>query len=128
VFGFGPWDEDSGSDAEGEAVELLLAGDVLDWLVLQAASDGGIVGGLLFWCDFAIWIGVELRARDVERVQQERERVACGGFAQLMRSGELRGGAGEDGGERCQVSVLRLLRVGRRVGLLFDEPLGEREH
>ena len=39
MFGFGAGDEDGGSDAEGEAVELLFAGDVLDGLVGGAALD-----------------------------------------------------------------------------------------
>ena len=47
VFGFGAGDEDGGGDVEGEAVEFLLAGDVLDGLVGEAAGDEGFVGGAL---------------------------------------------------------------------------------
>jgi hypothetical protein len=83
VLGLGAGDEDGGCDAEGEAKELLLAGDVLEGLVLQAAGDGGRVGGLLFWRDDAAGVGVELRARDAERVQQEGEGIARGGVAQI---------------------------------------------
>ena len=36
VLGLGARDEDGGRDVEGEAVELLLAGDVLDGLVGEA--------------------------------------------------------------------------------------------
>ena len=37
VFGFGAGNEDGGGDVEREAVELLLAGDVLDGFVGEAA-------------------------------------------------------------------------------------------
>ena len=83
VLRLGTRDEDGGSDAEGESVELLLAGDVLDWFVGQAACDGGFVRGLLFCRNLALRIGIELRARDAERVQQQRERIACRGVAQI---------------------------------------------
>ena len=47
VLGLGAGDEDSGSDLEWEAIKLLLAGDVLDGLVFQAAGDVGFVEGLI---------------------------------------------------------------------------------
>ncbi len=45
VLGLGAGDEDGGGDVEGEAVELLLAGDVLDGFVVQAAGDASFVDG-----------------------------------------------------------------------------------
>ena len=76
VLGLGAGDENGWSDAEGEAVEFLLAGDVLDWLVFEAASDEGVVGGLLGGREGAVGIGEEGGAGDVERVQEQEERVA----------------------------------------------------
>ncbi len=49
VFGFGARDEDGGRDFQGEAVELLLAGDVLDGFVAQTAGDVFFVEGVLGW-------------------------------------------------------------------------------
>ena len=43
VLGLGARDEDGGSDLKSETVELLLAGDVLDGFVLEAAGDEGFV-------------------------------------------------------------------------------------
>jgi hypothetical protein len=39
VLGFGPGDENGGGDVQCEAVELLLAGDVLDGFAGEAALD-----------------------------------------------------------------------------------------
>jgi hypothetical protein len=44
VFGFGARDENGRGDLEGEAEELLLAGNVLDGFVAKAAGDGGLIG------------------------------------------------------------------------------------
>jgi hypothetical protein len=106
VLGLGAGDEDGGRDAQRQAVELLLAGDVLDGLVGQASRDCRLVCGLLFGCELTIRIDVELRAGDAERVQQQRERIAGGCLTQIGRGFKLRGGAGEDGRESCQLSVL----------------------
>ena len=76
VFGFGARDKDGGRDAEGEAVELLLAGDVLDGFVGEAAVDGGVVGGLLTGGEEAVGVGEVVGARDSERVEEEDEGVA----------------------------------------------------
>ena len=46
-FGFGAGDEDGGGDVEGQAVEFLLAGDVLDGFVGEAAGDEAFEGGSL---------------------------------------------------------------------------------
>ena len=48
MLGLGARDKDGGSDVEGEAVELLLAGDVLDGLVSKAAVDALFVEVELF--------------------------------------------------------------------------------
>lgn len=102
VLGFGAGDEDGGSDAKGEAEELLLAGDVLDGFVGEAAGDGGVVGGLLLRCEDAVRVGVELGAVDAEGVEQKGEGVAGGGFAQVRQGLEpvnpLREGLGESAG------------------------------
>ena len=47
VLGFGARDEDGGGDFQCETVELLLAGDVLDGFVAQAAGDVVFVEGAL---------------------------------------------------------------------------------
>jgi hypothetical protein len=106
VFGFRARDEDGGRDAEGEAEEFLLAGDVLDGFVVQAARDGGFIGGLVFQRDLAIRISIELRAGDAEGVQQQRERVTCGCVAQVARGCELSYSSGEGLGESCQLELL----------------------
>jgi hypothetical protein len=84
MFGLGARDEDGGGDAEGEAVELLLAGDVLDGLVGEAAADEGVIGGLLFVvCERGRgWR--ELRRGRFERVQQQQ--VSASRAASARRS------------------------------------------
>jgi hypothetical protein len=76
VFGLGARDQDCRRDAEGEAVELLLAGDVLDGLVGQAAEDLGFVGGLLGGGESAGGIGQVCGAVEPGDVEQEDEGVA----------------------------------------------------
>jgi hypothetical protein len=83
VFRLGAGDEDGGGDVEGEAVELLLTGDVLDGLVGEAAEDEAVVLRLLVRREAAGWVGVEFGARDAERVQEEQQRVAGGAVAQV---------------------------------------------
>jgi len=110
VFRLWAGDEDGWGDVEGEAVELLLAGDVLDGLVDEAAGDCGFVGGLFGGGESAAGIGVKLGACDVERVQEQDERVAGGVGAEVGGRVELGGGAGEgfaEGVVSCQWSVLR---------------------
>ena len=67
-LGLGARDQDGRGDAELEAVELLLAGDVLDGLAGSAAVDGAVVGGLLGLGERAVRLGEERGAREVERV------------------------------------------------------------
>ena len=107
---FGTRDEDCGRDVECEAVELLLAGDVLDGLVGEAAEDEALVMRLLVGREDAGWVGVELCAGDSECVQEQQQRVAGGAVAQVWGRVELGGGAGEgfaEGVVGCQLSVLR---------------------
>jgi hypothetical protein len=73
---FGARDEDGGCDVQGQAVELLFAGDVLDGLVGHAALNCGFVGRLLDACEGAAGVGVIFGAGDPERVEEEDERVA----------------------------------------------------
>ena len=87
VLGLGARDEDGRGDVEGEAVELLLAGDVLDGFVVQAAGDVVFVAALLAGGEFAVWVG-ESVARGICRVWRRRSsasRVAvarrCGSLA-----------------------------------------------
>ena len=83
MLGFGAGDEDIGGDAERERVEFLLAGDVLDGLVEEAALNEGFVCGLLIRREAASGVGVELGARDAECVQEEEQCIAGGVGAQV---------------------------------------------
>jgi hypothetical protein len=58
VLGFGAGDEDGWGDVEEQAVELLLAGDVLDGFVDEAAGDERFVGGGLLGGEGAVGVGV----------------------------------------------------------------------
>jgi hypothetical protein len=62
VFGFGAGDEDGGGDVEREAIEFLLAGDVLDGFVGEAASNEGFVGGGLAAGEGLVGVGVVVGA------------------------------------------------------------------
>ena len=59
VFGLRPRDEDRVRDAEGEAVEFLLASDVLDRLVGEATEDKDVVSDSLRGGECAVRISVE---------------------------------------------------------------------
>jgi hypothetical protein len=78
VFGFGARDENGRRDVQGEAVELLPSGDVLDRLAGEAASDQGVEGGLLGEREDAVGVGVQRRAGDSKGVEEEMEGVAVG--------------------------------------------------
>lgn len=111
VFGFWARDEDGWCDVEREAVELLLASDVLDGLVREAAENEAVVAGLLMGSERAVAVGVQRGARDSERVEKQKERVAVGIGAKIWRRVKLSGGAREgfaEGGRGgCQWLVLR---------------------
>jgi hypothetical protein len=89
VLGFWARDEDVGGDLQEEAVELLLAGDVLDGLVLQAAGDEGVVVGLVLGGEFAVGMREEGDARELQGVEEEEFGVAGGGGVEVFISGEL---------------------------------------
>lgn len=95
VFRVGAGDEDGRCDAEREAVELLLAGNVLDGFAGEAAGDCGCVGSLFGGGEGAVGVGVVGGAGQPRDVEQEGESVAVGVVAEIFTSVELRGGAGE---------------------------------
>ena len=83
MLGLGAGDEDGGRDVEGEAVELLLAGDVLDGLVGEAALDGDVVCSGFLGRELAAWVCIEGGAGETRGVQQEDERILRRGGVQL---------------------------------------------
>ena len=85
----------------GEAVELRVAGDVLEGLVGAAAVDGGFVGGLLGRGQLAGGVGQELGSGDAESVEEDEFGVAAGVIAQVGILGELDGCEGEGLAQRC---------------------------
>ena len=89
VLGLGARDEDGGSDAEVEAVELLVAGDVLDGLVEEAASYGRFVGGLLRGGELAGGVREEGGSRDLESVEEKEFGVATGLVTEMRVGIEL---------------------------------------
>jgi len=95
VLGFGARDEDGRRDLEGETIELLLAGDVLDGFVGEAAEDEVVVAGLLVRGEEARGVGVEFGAGDCEGVQQQQERVAVRVGAKVGRCVEPADRSGE---------------------------------
>ena len=95
VLGFGAWDEDGGRDVEGEAVELLLAGDVLDGFVVQAARDGLFRRRCVGGGEFAVGMGDEGDAGDLQGVEEEEFGVAIGSGVEVRVAGELCCGYGE---------------------------------
>ncbi len=98
MLGFGARDEDGGGDFEGEAVELLLAGDVLDGFVFQAAGDVGFVKGFVGGGEARGWGG---------------RGGSCGGFAGCGVGGARRRGGRSCGGARWWLVVgWRGLRLG----------------
>ena len=106
VLGLGAGDEDGGGDLEGEAVELLLAGDVLDGFVVQAARDGRLRRRLR-------WVGVSSRSgwamrvmRGISRVWRRRSSASRLAVAWRCESaGEFCCGDGEGFAERHGLSV-----------------------
>lgn len=92
---FGAGDQDGWSDFEEEAVKLLLAGDVLDGLVVQAAADGVCIGGLLLCCELAHGMGEEGDTGNLQGVEEQEFGVAAGLIAEMLACGELCSGFDE---------------------------------
>jgi hypothetical protein len=95
VFGLRAGNEDGGRDVEGQAVEFLLAGDVLDGLVGEAALDCGFVGEFFVRSQCAVGVGVEVGAGYPCNLKQEKQRVARRVGAEIRRRVKLGSGAGE---------------------------------
>ncbi len=93
-FGLGAGNQNAFGDVDGEAVKLLGSGDVLDGLEAQAALDEALDGGLLVAVEWALGVGDEGGAVDLEQVHEEERRVGNSGGAQVGVGRELAGGAG----------------------------------
>jgi hypothetical protein len=87
VFGFGARDEGVWRDAEGQAVELLLAGEVLQGFVRGAAVGEFVEALELGGGEFGIGVGEEPGAVAVEEVE-------CEGFGVAAGDGVCGGGEG----------------------------------
>lgn len=112
VFGFRAGDENVGRDAEREAVELLLAGDVLDGLVLGAATEPLLIDGALFGRERHIWVREQEGAIDAGGAQEEQLGVAARGGQVPEASGSV----GERGGEgRAQEMMVNCWRLGLSI-------------
>ena len=94
MLGLGTRDEDGRADVESEAVELLLARDVLDGLVAESAGDAAFVEGLLVRSEFLVGVSEESRSGDLEGVEEKKLSVAGGRGVEIRVSGELGGGSG----------------------------------
>jgi hypothetical protein len=68
---------------EGEAIELLLAGDVLDGLIGEAAGDKSLIRGLLGGGEGAVGSGEEGGAVEVGGVEEKDEGVTLGVVAKV---------------------------------------------
>jgi hypothetical protein len=95
MLGLGSRDEDGRGDVEAETVELLPAGDVLDGLVVQAAGDGVFVDGLLAGGEFAVGVGQEGDAWDLQDVEEQQFGVASGVVSKVRTSDESCSSGGE---------------------------------
>jgi hypothetical protein len=93
MFGLGARDEDVGGDAEGEAEELLMAGEVLEGLVRGAAGDEGAEGFEGGGIDGVVRVGEEPGTIAVEGVGEEGFGFAAGdvhgGFEEGVAEGHL---------------------------------------
>ena len=90
-FGFGAGDEGVGGDAEHEAEEFLLAGEVLDGLFGGAAGDEGAVGFVEVGGEFGVGVGDEPGAVAEEEMGEEGFGLAAidggGGFGEGFAEG-----------------------------------------
>lgn len=95
MLGLGARNEDGGRDEEIEAVELLVAGNVLDGFVAEAASEALPVEGLLLRGELAGGVREERGAGDLERVEEKKLGVVAGLGAEVRVGVELVRGKGE---------------------------------
>jgi hypothetical protein len=95
VLGLGAGDERGGGDFELESKELLLAGNVLDGLVAEAASDGSLINGKLQRREDTRGISEERGAIKTKDVQKQKLRIAMGLVAEMRAGRELFGGESE---------------------------------
>jgi hypothetical protein len=95
VLGLGSRDEGRGGDFEVEAEELLLAGDVLERLVAEAAVEERLVGGALLGREGTVGMSEEGGAVDLEEMEEQEFGVARGLLAEVRTCGEQGGGVGE---------------------------------
>jgi hypothetical protein len=94
VLGLRARDEDGRGDVESEAIELLLACDVLDGLVAESAGDAAFVEGLLVRGELVVGVSDESSSGDLESVEEKKFSVACGCGAEMRVGGELGEGSG----------------------------------
>ena len=131
-FRFGAGNEDGRRDMERERIELLLAGNVLDGLVGEAAKDEALVVGLLVEGEDAAGVGMQRGAGDAQHVQQQQQRVAVRAVAQAGRCVELRSGSRERFAKGGKGSCQRSVSNGQLLcGLDADDVavgVGDRDH
>ena len=89
VLGLWTWDEDRRGDFEREAVELLLAGNVLDGLVFEAARDERFVESFFNIGELARWMGEKSSARDLQGMKKQPFGVAMSVGAEMLAGGQL---------------------------------------
>ena len=95
MLGLRTRDENCGADVEAKAVELLLAGDVLDGLELAAAVDGDLIESVLLGGEVAVWICDQGDTGDLQRVEEKKFGVAVGVFVEMWVGGQLGCGVGD---------------------------------
>ncbi len=97
-LGFGAGDESVAGDAEVEAVELLLAGEVLDGLLGDAAGDEGAVGLMYVRGEFGVGVSDEPGAVAEEEMGEQSLGLATidggGGFGEGFAEGHKGRGQG----------------------------------
>ena len=97
-FGFGARDERVAGDAEVEAEELLVAGEVLDGFFGGAAGDERAVGLEDGGGDFSVGVGDEPGAVADEEMREERFGLAAidgdGGFGESFAEGHKKVSSG----------------------------------
>jgi len=77
-LGFGARDEGIRRDAEGDAEEFLLAGEMLQWFVGGAAGGENTELSEVFGGEWVVGMGEKPSAVSVEDVREESFGIACG--------------------------------------------------